>query len=108
MNLDNSLTPSRIFLLEMLPSRQAVVAPNWRAAVEDEYEKMMLYGVWKEVDADNVEQGTKILTTTWAMKKKKSNSTFRARLNTRGFEQVDGLDYSNDDKAAPVVKDITN
>ena len=43
---------------------------------------------------------------TWAMKKK-ANGTLRARLDARGFEQVDGVHYNEDDKAAPVVNDIT-
>jgi hypothetical protein len=46
------------------------------------------------------------LTSTWAMKKK-ANGTFRARLNARGFEQIDGEHFDADDKAAPVVSEIT-
>ena len=46
-------------------------------------------------------KGAKILSTTWAMKKK-SNGVFRARINAQGFEQVDGEHYESHDIAAPV------
>ena len=39
--------------------------------------------------------------------KKKSNSTYRARLNARGYEQVDGEHYDEDSKASPVVQAAT-
>jgi hypothetical protein len=48
----------------------------------------------------------KVLTTTWAMKKKASGK-YKARLAARGFKQVDGIHYDQSDKAAPVVNDIT-
>jgi len=39
--------------------------------------------------------------------KKKANGVFRARLNARGYEQVDGEHYHEDTKAAPVGNDAT-
>ena len=39
--------------------------------------------------------------------KKKSNGTFRARLNARGYEQVEGKHYDEHDRSAPVVSAIT-
>jgi hypothetical protein len=39
--------------------------------------------------------------------KKKANGKFRARLNARGFEQVDGTHYDEDTKAAPVTNETT-
>ena len=39
--------------------------------------------------------------------KKKSNGTLRARLNARGFKQVEGRHYIEDDKSAPVVNEVT-
>jgi len=53
-----------------------------------------------------VPKDAKILLSTWAMKKK-TNGDLRARLNARGFEQTDSLHYNEDDKAAPVVNDVT-
>ena len=54
----------------------------------------------------DIDKDAKVLTTTWAMKKK-SSGKFRARMNVRGFEQDNGEHYDEDDKAAPVVNDIT-
>jgi hypothetical protein len=39
--------------------------------------------------------------------KRKANGTFLARVNARGFEQIDGEHYEEDNKATPVVNDIT-
>jgi uncharacterized membrane protein YheB (UPF0754 family) len=63
--------------------------------------------VFKEVVLEVVpEDATILLTSTWAMKKK-ANGTFHARLNARGFEQVDGEHYGSDDKSAPVLSEIS-
>ena len=48
----------------------------------------------------------KVLTSTWAMKKK-SNGKFRATVNARGYEQVNGIHYDADSMAAPAVNKIT-
>ena len=39
--------------------------------------------------------------------KKKSNGVYRARINARGYEQIDGEHYKEDKKAVPVVNDTT-
>ncbi len=39
--------------------------------------------------------------------KKKSNGRYRARLNARGYEQVDGVHYDSIDLAAPVAGNMT-
>ena len=54
----------------------------------------------------DVPDGAKGLTTTWAMKNK-ANGSYRARLNMRGFEQVDGMHYDSNDVSSPVVSDIS-
>ena len=79
-------------------------APNWRKAAKEEYDRMVKHGVFKEVPRDQAPEGAKILSSAWAMKKK-VNGVYRARLNARGFEQVDGEHCNEDDKAAPVVND---
>ena len=55
---------------------------------------------------EEVPEGSKILTSTWSMKKK-PNGTKRARLVARGYEQEDGSHYKSDETAAPVVNDMT-
>ena len=74
---------------------------SWIEAMEVEHQKMMKMKVWKRIKKDLVPKGAKILSTTWAMKKK-SNGVFRARINARGYEQVDGEHYESHDIAAPV------
>jgi hypothetical protein len=59
---------------------------------------MMKHKVWEL-------KGSKVLTSTWAMKKK-ANGTYRARMNARGYEQVDGVHYDENSKAAPVANEI--
>jgi hypothetical protein len=58
------------------------------------------------VKKKNVPRGVKILTSTWAMKKK-TNGVRRARLNGRCYEQVDGIHYDSSSIHAPVTNDVT-
>jgi hypothetical protein len=67
---------------------------------------MMKHGVFKMVKRDEVPDDAKILTSTWAMKKK-SNGTLQARINGRGYEQVDGEHYDKDDVASPTINVVT-
>jgi hypothetical protein len=62
--------------------------------------------VWQSVPIDEIPEGTKIMTSAWAMKKK-SNGTYRARINARGFEQVDGEHCDMDTKSSPVTCIVT-
>jgi hypothetical protein len=65
-------------------------------------QQMIHHQVWEAVPKDKVEVGRKVLTSTWAMKKK-ANGNFPARLNAQGYEQVDGVHYDEDIKLAPVT-----
>ena len=79
---------------------------KWLQAIGEEYQRMVSKQVWEPVRREKVPGSAKILTTTWAMKKK-SNGTFCARLNARGYEQVDGEHYDSTSIHAPVVNDTT-
>jgi hypothetical protein len=57
------------------------------------------------VPIEELPEGSKVLTSPWAMKKK-ANGTYRARMNARGYEQVDGIHYDENSKAAPVANEI--
>ncbi len=81
-------------------------APKWKKSVEEEAECMEKNNVWVPVSKEDVPKDAKILTSTWAMKKK-SNGTYRARLNARGFEQVPHEHYDPNTIASPVVSFIT-
>ena len=48
---------------------------QWDKAVEEEHQKFAKYKVWEEVPSDQIKPNAKILTSTWAMKKK-PNRTF--------------------------------
>jgi hypothetical protein len=78
----------------------------WINAVQVEHERFVKHGVWEPVPRQSVPFDAKILSSTWAMKQK-SNNVRRARLNARGFEQVDGKHYDATDIAAPVVSNLT-
>jgi hypothetical protein len=80
---------------------------QWTQAVKEEFDRMNKHGVFEVVKASVVPKGAKVLTSTWAMKKK-ANGTFRARLNARGYEQIDGEHYDEFTKAAPVVNTSNN
>jgi hypothetical protein len=66
---------------------------NWvKAAVQGEHDRMINSGVQTAVKT--LKATDKVLTTTWAMKKK-PNRSYRARINARGFKQLDELHYDN-------------
>ena len=81
---------------------------NWMKAVEEEYQCMVKSNVFKVVDRRDLPDGaTVLLSSTWAMKKK-SNGTYRARLNARGFEQKDdGEHFNSSNPAAPVTNAVS-
>jgi hypothetical protein len=78
-----------------------------RTAIEEEYNRMEENEVWTSVSKSEVPHDAKVLTSTCAMKKK-SDGTYRARLNGRGYEQVPGIHYDPKSIAAPVVTLVTN
>ena len=53
---------------------------------------MVKMNVWKAVPPKELPAGTKPITSTWACKKK-SNGTYRARVNACGYEQIPGERY---------------
>jgi hypothetical protein len=62
--------------------------------------------VWRAVPKKDVPKNAKVMSSTWAMKKK-SNETYRARLNAIGYEQVDGIHYDSSNISSPVINDAT-
>jgi hypothetical protein len=81
-------------------------ASKWEKAVEEEHDRMLKHRVWEPVPVKDLPNNSKVLTSTWAMKKK-ANGTYRARMNARGFEQINGVHYDETEKAAPVACEIT-
>ena len=51
---------------------------------------------------NDLQAGTKIIDSVWAMKKK-SNGTLHGRMNARGFKQVEGQHYNGTTISSPVT-----
>jgi hypothetical protein len=62
--------------------------------------------VWIAVLKKDFPKNSKVMSSTWIMKNK-SNGTYRARLNARGYEQVDGIHYDSSNISSPVTNDDT-
>ena len=95
--------------LHVMTYDEALATPDrekWKVAIQEEYERMKDHDVFKAVPMNQVPDGTKVITATWAMKKKASGK-YRARMAARGFQQVDGESYDEHTKASPVVSPMT-
>ena len=79
---------------------------GWGEAVHKEYERMTNGNVFEAVPIEELLPDDEVIDSTWACKKK-SDGTKRARMALRGFKQVEGKHYDADEKAAPVVNEIT-
>ena len=62
--------------------------------------------MWTPRILKDVPSGAKVITSTWAMKKK-ANGTYRARFNARGFKKVEGVHYDTADISSPVTNDMS-
>ena len=95
--------------LHVMKYDEAMEKPDrekWVKAVEEEHDQFIKYNVFKPVPIDEVPENAKVLTTTWAMKKK-ANGTYRARMNMRGYKQIDGEHYDGSSIASPVTNDVS-
>ena len=95
--------------LHVLTYEEAINGPErdqWLESIEKEYQRMIDNGVFIPCDPVEVPADAKILSNVWAMKKKASGA-FRARLNARGYEQVDGEHYDSHATFAPVASEMT-
>ena len=54
-------------------------AAAWKVAVDEEHDRMVNNNVWKPIDRAKIPSNSKVLSSTWAMKKKASGK-FRAML----------------------------
>ena len=67
---------------------------------------MLKHKVWQPVKREEVPNNATVITSTWAMKKK-SNGVKHAKINRRGYEQVDDKHYGAASIASPVTNDVT-
>ena len=96
---------SELHVMKFKEAMKGKDSVQWQKAVDEEHERMQKHCVWESVPVSELPESSKVLTSTWAMKKK-ANGTYRARLNARGYEQVDGVHYDEHTKAAPVANEI--
>ena len=95
--------------LHVMKHKKAMMQPDreiWIKTVEEEHDRFVTYKMFKPVLIEKVPRDAKVLTTTWAMKKK-SNGVYRTRLNMRGYEQQEGEHYKEDSISPPVTNDTT-
>ena len=85
---------------------EAMADPNWKAAMQEEYDSIMKNQTWDLVDRP-VER--KIIGTKWVWKAKyKSDGSlekYKARLVAQGYSQVEGFDF--EDSFAPTTRMTT-
>jgi Reverse transcriptase (RNA-dependent DNA polymerase) len=79
---------------------------KWLESMDEEKGCFDKHKVVEVVQRSQVPEGTRIMTSTWACKKK-SNGTYHARINLRGFLQVEGEHYDAHSISSPVVTIIT-
>jgi hypothetical protein len=75
---------------------------EWKKEVVNEKARFDKYNVFAAVKRSELPVDAKILSKTWAMKKK-TNGILRAMLNARGYEQEDGVHYFSDSISSPVT-----
>ena len=78
---------------------------EWTKTLEAKHNKLQKYKIWVPVAEAKVLNDTKILTSIWSMKKDQQGPL--CSFNARGYKQVDGLHYDNDNKSPLVVCNIT-
>ena len=91
--------------LKVMNYREAMQSPNaedWKVEAKNEKLRFDKFKVVNLISLSQLTKGVKIMTTVWEIKKK-PNGKLRGRLNTRGYEQIEGRSYYNDSIAAPVT-----
>ena len=79
---------------------------KWLKAVEEEFERFEKNRCFEPIERTELDPACTVMTSTWAMKKKASGK-FRARLNARGFEQIEGDHYDPEHVSSPVTNECT-
>ena len=79
---------------------------GWTKVVDKEHDRMIANDVWRPVPRKDVPKNAKILTSTWLCKIK-SNRTKLARINGRGYKQVDGIHYNSSSISSLVTNKVS-
>jgi hypothetical protein len=103
-----TLSTTSASTLSPVPSsvRAALVDPNWRRAMEEEFAALIANNTWDLVPRP---VGSNVVTGKWIFKHKFNSDgsleRYKARWVLRGFTQRPGVDY--DETFSPVVKPAT-
>ena len=76
--------------LHVMKYKQAMATEDvkqWERAVDEEHDRMVKHRVWQAILIRDIPQAVKIMTSTWAMKKK-ANGTFHAGLNAEAKNRL--------------------
>ena len=79
---------------------------KWLKVVEEEFDRFEKNRCFEPVERKDIDPTCTIMMSTWAMKKKASVK-FRARLDARGFEQIEGEHYDPEHVSSPVTNKAT-
>ena len=94
--------------LHVLTYKQAMKSKDreeWKKEVKRK-ERFDKNNVLTAKKRSEIPKGTKVMTSTWAMKKK-SNGKYRGRLNLRGFQQRDGEHFVSSSISSPVTNETS-
>jgi hypothetical protein len=83
------------------PDRKA-----WEKEIENEHACMVKNNGWEPVKKSLLPNGTKVIDSRWACKKKNPVKLCGC-LNARGFKQVEGVHYNGTSTHSPVTNAVT-
>ena len=81
-----------------------IAREKWWETICLEFKKMLDMGVWRHVKRRDHPQDHRLVGCRWVLKVKR-NGLYHARLVTKGFSQVLGVEFT--DNYSPVVNDVT-